>query len=156
MSTCKKGVTIKELYSLFGGFNHRDPEFFNPLMVYDQNRNSYWYAKYIDCYEEDDGTYVPIIFLSKKEDINPDPEKFDNLKFKMVDQLTIIKSSIISLSVTTVLGNYIGMDKGDCEIPLVFGDGSDDIYYIKGAILVKKSSYVFGKYLPTFELIVDR
>lgn len=156
MSTCKKGVTIKELYSLFGGFNHHDPEFFNTLMVYDQNDNSYWYAKYIDCFEDGEETYVPIVFLNRKEEINPDPEKFDNLKYQTVNQLTIIKSSIVSLSLLTVLGNYITMGKGDCEIPMVFEDGSDDIYYIKAATLVKKSSKVFGRYLPTFELIVDR
>lgn len=156
MSTCEKGLTIKELYSIFGCFNYRDPEFFNPLMVYDQNHNTYWYTKYVDYYEEDDGSHVPIFFLNRKEDINPDPEKFDNLKYRMVNQITIIESSIISLTITTVLGNYISMGKGDREIPIVFGDGSDDVYYIENVTLVKKSSKIFGRYLPTFELIVDR
>lgn len=157
MSTCEKGLTIKELYSLFAGFNHRDPEFFNTLMVYDKNHDTYWYAKYVDCYEDGEETYVPIIFLNKKEDINPEFISLDEI-YKPQDpmQIRIIKTSIISLSIITLLGNYITMGKGDCEIPMVFGDGSDDIYYIKGAALVKKSSKIFGEYRPTFELIVDR
>lgn len=156
MSTCEKGLTIKELYSIFGCFNYRDPEFFNPLMVYDQNHNTYWYTKNIDHYEEDDGSKVPVIFLAKKEDINPGPEELDYLKYRMVNRAIIVQSTIISLTVSAALSAYISMGKGDCEIPMVFGDGSDDIYYIKNATLVKKSSKIFGRYLPTFELIVDR
>lgn len=153
MSTYDKGLTIKELYDLFGNFDRHNPEFFNPLMVYDQNNDTYWYAKHIDYYEEDDGSHVPVIFFAKKEDINPDPEELANLKYQMVTQATIIQSAIISLSVSVALDNYIRNGKGDCEIPMIF---EDDVYYIKGAVLVKKTSYVFGKYLPTFELIVDR
>lgn len=153
MSTYDKGLTIKELYDLFSSFNRRSPEFFNPLMVYDQNNDTYWYAKRIDYYEEDDGSHAPVIFLAKKEDINPDADDLENLKYRMVNRVTIIQSTIISLTVSVALSAYICNGKGDCEIPIIF---EDDVYYIKGAILVKKSSYIFGKYLPTFELIVDR
>lgn len=153
MSTCKKGLTIKELYDMLNQFNHRDPEFFNPLFVYDQNHNSYWYIAYTDSYEDDDGKQKPLYFLKEKLDL--DIKNMASKEGKMVSSLLIFQNTIIALTVMVSMKQFVDKGMGDIEIPMVF-DGDEDTYFIKQACIVKKSSNVFGKIAPTFELIVDR
>ena len=152
--TTKKGLTIKELYDLLAPFDGRNPYLFTTFMIYDRTNDSYWYASNISYYEDDNGEEYPVLILDKKENLCI-PSIRNNEKL-FIPNISIIKMTIISLSVKTVMKNAIDFGKGDVEVPFIFGDGSDDIFYIENAFIVTKTSHILNSYFPTLELVVDR